>query len=77
MNIDKMREDDWIDKVKGILKAELSRKNVSYKKLALKLNAIGVEETAENINNKINRGKFSAVFLIQCLSVIGITNIDI
>lgn len=66
---------DWGRKVKGLLKAELKRRDITYQQLAEKLAAIGVRETPENIANKISRGKFSAVFLVQCLEVIGVTNI--
>lgn len=62
---------DWEAKVKGLLKAELKRRDVTYHQLAEKLVAIGVAESPENIANKISRGKFSAVFLLQCLEVIG------
>jgi len=62
---------DWEAKVKGLLKAELKRRDVTYQELADRLATQGVAETPENIANKISRGKFSAVFLIQCLEVIG------
>jgi 3-mercaptopyruvate sulfurtransferase SseA len=62
---------DWQDRAKGLLKAELKRRNVSYKDLADKLAALGVDENDRNIANKLARGGFSAVFLIQCLDAIG------
>ena len=62
---------DWHGLVKGLLKAELKRRNVSYKDLAEKLSDLGIEETERNIANKIARGSFTAVFLVQCLSAIG------
>lgn len=62
---------DWEGKVKGLLKAELKRRDVTYQQLAEKLAAVGVSETPENIANKISRGRFSAVFMVQCLEVIG------
>jgi microsomal dipeptidase-like Zn-dependent dipeptidase len=62
---------DWEAKVKSILKAELKRRDVTYQQLSAKLAAVGVTETPENIANKISRGKFSAVFMMQCLEVIG------
>jgi hypothetical protein len=64
-------ERDWQKHVKGILKAELKRRHVSYKELAEKLHEIGLHETERNIANKIARGSFSAVFFVQCLTVIG------
>jgi hypothetical protein len=62
---------DWRARAKGLLKAELKRRNVSYRKLAEKLEPLGVKETERNIANKIARGSFSAVFLLQCLEAIG------
>lgn len=62
---------EWEAKVKGLLKAELKRRNVTYAQLVEKLAAIGVQETEPNIRNKLARGKFTAVFLIQCLEAIG------
>ena len=59
------------DRVKGLLKAELTRRNVTYAELVGKLADIGVMDSEPNIRNKISRGKFTAVFLIQCLSAIG------
>ena len=63
---------EWQDHVKGILKAELKRKNVSYRQLAEKLGEIGIQETELNIKNKLSRGGFSAVFFVQCLKAIGV-----
>lgn len=66
-----MPDKDWQDRVKGLLKAELKRRNVGYRELAEKLSAMGIPETEANIKNKISRGGFTAVFLIQCLEAIG------
>jgi hypothetical protein len=62
---------EWTDYTKGILKAELKRRNVSYKELAEKLEPLGVAESERNIANKIARGSFTAVFFVQCLEAIG------
>lgn len=62
---------DWQAHVKGILKAELKRKNVSYRELAEKLTAMGIPESEANIANKISRGGFTAVFFVQCFTAIG------
>ena len=66
---------EWRDQVKGILKAELKRRNVSYQQLAEKLAAIGVHDTPANIANKISRGSFTAVFMLQCLEAIAANDI--
>lgn len=62
---------DWQARVKGLLKAELKKRSVSYKQLAEMLKELGIDENDRNIANKLARGGFSAVFLVQCLSVIG------
>jgi hypothetical protein len=62
---------DWEAKAKGMLKAELKRHGLTYEELAKKLALLGVEENERNISNKVGRGKFSAVFLLQCLEAIG------
>ena len=62
---------DWQAHVKGILKAEIKRRHLSYNDLAEKLRALGIEENESNIRTKISRGGFTAVFFIQCLEAIG------
>ena len=62
--------DDWAALSKGLLKSELVKRSISYQRLAELLAKIGVNETAENLANKVNRGKFSATFLLQCLKAI-------
>lgn len=62
---------DWSEQVKRLLKAELKRQGVTYEELAKRLTSMGIPESAANIANKISRGGFSAVFLVQCLEAIG------
>ena len=66
---------EWEDRVKGLLKAELKKRGVSYLHLVEKLAAIGVVDSEPNIRNKLARGKFTAVFLLQCLEAIGASSL--
>ena len=66
---------EWEEGVKSLLKAELKRRNVTYAQLVGKLADIGVVDSEPNIRNKLSRGKFTAVFLIQCLEAIGTTTL--
>ena len=66
-----MDEIDWHLRVKGALKAELKRREMSYADLADKLSAMGIKEDRRNISNKIGRGVFSAIFFFQCMEAIG------
>lgn len=61
----------------NLLKAELKRKGVTYAQPAEKLAAIGVDEKEPNIRNKLSRGKFTAAFLLQCLSAIGTESLHV
>ena len=70
-----MSDTVWEAKVKGLLKGELKRRNVSYGQLVEKLAAVGVVDSEPNIRNKLSRGKFTAVFLIQCLEAIGASSL--
>jgi Domain of unknown function (DUF6471) len=65
------RAKDWQAKVKGILKAELKRRELSYADLAEKLAVIGIKDNERNLSNKIGRGTFTAIFFIQCLEAVG------
>lgn len=57
--------------VKGILKAELKRRGLTYADLVERLAAHGVAETEANLRNKVSRGSFTAAFFLQCLVAIG------
>ena len=70
-----MADTEWEARVKGMLKAELKRRNVSYAQLVEKLKEIGVVDSEPNIRNKLSRGKFTAVFLIQCLEAVGASSL--
>ena len=72
-----MPDKEWGNKVKGLLKAELKRRNIGYKELAARLGDLGIHETERNINNKISRGGFTAVFFLQCLVAIGCTTLHL
>jgi hypothetical protein len=64
-------EGEWAEETKRLLRAEMARRGVTYEDLAERLAGIGVQDTAVNLRNKVARGRFSAVFLVQCLSAMG------
>ena len=68
---------EWEARVKGILKAELKRRDLTYAQLVGKLADIGVMDSEPNIRNKIARGKFTAVFFVQCLTAIGVQKVEL
>jgi hypothetical protein len=71
-----MHEDrDWTAYTKGLLRAEMVKRNLSYRDLVEKLASMGLRETEANLRNKISRGGFTGTFLIQCLAAMGIKEI--
>lgn len=63
-------QNEWEKKAANLLKAELKRQGVTYAQLVEKLEAIGISEKEVNVANKLSRGKFSAAFMLACLSAI-------
>lgn len=70
-------EDEWAAQVKGLLRAEMSRRGITYDQLTEKLAAVGVRDTSVNIRNKVARGRFTAAFFVQCMEAIGCREIKL
>jgi hypothetical protein len=68
---------DWEAMAANLLKAELKRKGVTYAGLVDKLAAMGIDEKEVNVRNKLARGKFTAAFLLQCLTAVGTRNLQV
>lgn len=70
-------DEEWAEHAKGVLKAELKRRNMTYRDLAERLTKAGNPHEERNLTNKIARGSFTAAFLLQCLRVIGCDTVDL
>ncbi len=68
-------ERDWTAYTKGLLRAEMAKRQLTYKGLVEKLATLGISETEANLRNKISRGGFTGAFLIQCLVAMGVTSL--
>ena len=68
---------DWEKRVQTLLKVEILKRNLTYKQVSEKLADMGIIESEPNIRNKLARGTFSAVFLVQCLTAIGALEIKL
>jgi hypothetical protein len=66
---------DWAKRTKGLLRAEMVRRQVSYRELAELLGKIGVKDTEQNLRNKVHRGAFTAIFLVQALTAMGVQSL--
>jgi len=73
-----MSEQDWKDHVRGLLKSELAKRNINYIQLAELLEEkFGLQESQQNLSNKISRGTFGAIFMIQILEAIGCESLSL
>jgi hypothetical protein len=69
------KSDEYAERAKRYLKAELMRAGVDYATLADRLTAMGLPESKGSITVKINRGGFPAWFLIAALEAIGASSL--
>jgi hypothetical protein len=68
---------DWNAYAKGVLRAEMTRRQISYADLVRLLAEAEVTETEANLRNKVSRGSFTAAFLFQCLAAMKVTNLHL
>ena len=68
---------EWERWIKGVLKAELKLRDMTYADLVAGLAQLGVRETEANLRNKVSRGRFSAIFFFQCMSALGVDRVDV
>ena len=68
---------EWETRAKNLLKGELKRRGITYAQLAELLKGLDIEENERNLNNKISRGGFTAAFLLQCLTAIGLQTLSL
>ena len=64
-------EQDWGERAKRLVKAELKRADVTYEDLAARLTEMGMPETKASVSNKISRGGFPASFFLATMKAIG------
>ncbi|AOJ77827.1 MULTISPECIES: DUF6471 domain-containing protein [Burkholderia] len=67
----------WEETAKELIVEEMSRKRLTYKELARRLEQYGIDESPNQINRKVNRKRFSAAFLLACLAAMEVKSIRI
>ena len=68
---------DWEAKARGLIRAEMAKKGITYAQLVSMLESVGVSEDERNLRNKVSRGKFTAAFMLQCLKAMGCQTIHL
>lgn len=68
-------EEEWADRARIFLKAELLKAEVTYADLAKRLKKHGLSETEASITNKLKRGTFPATFFLAVMKAIGVESV--
>ncbi|WP_321845893.1 DUF6471 domain-containing protein [Paraburkholderia bannensis] len=61
---------EWEAAARNVIVSAMNDHDIGYKELALRLEAIGISESADQLNRKVNRRRFSAAFMLACLAAI-------
>jgi Domain of unknown function (DUF6471) len=82
MEAEPMAKDDPLNqefenRAKNLLKAELKRQGITYSDLAKRLTDMGLQENERNLTNKISRGSFTTAFFLMCMDAINITSLQL
>ena len=59
-----------------MLKDAMYWKRVNYKSLSELLLVVGIAENPNQLRHKINRGKFSFAFFLQCMRAMGVDKFE-
>lgn len=69
--------EQWEEEAKGLIEERMVRCKISYKQLSRLLEELGIEESPDQINRKVNRKRFSAAFLLACLRAMDVETISL
>ena len=59
---------EWASVVKGLIRSEMTLRKVTYDQMSARLkSAFGTEQSARNLNSKINKGVLGAQLFLQIL----------
>lgn len=69
-------EEEWAERARAFLKAEIKKAEIDYDELVKRLKKHGFKsETRASITNKLARGTFTATFMLACLAALELEGI--
>ncbi|WP_268746526.1 MULTISPECIES: DUF6471 domain-containing protein [unclassified Alteromonas] len=76
MNKELSAKNAWRQTVARVIKSEMSVRGVKYQDLSQRLAAIDIEQSADNLRNKVNKGIMGADLMLQVLYVLKARPLD-
>jgi 3-mercaptopyruvate sulfurtransferase SseA len=67
----------WEEEARELIQEKMAADRISYKQLSRMLEQLGIYESPDQVNRKVNRKRFSAAFLIACLRAMGVERITL
>ncbi|RJG06287.1 hypothetical protein D3870_09945 [Noviherbaspirillum cavernae] len=61
----------WEEAARDALVQEMKQRKIGYKELSRRLDAMGIFESPDRLNRKVNRKRFSAAFMLACFQAMG------
>ncbi len=76
MVIKLVEQTHWRQVVQRLVKSQMSIRGVKYQMLSDRLAGIGINQSADNLRNKVNKGIMGADLLLAILMVLNAKGID-
>ena len=70
-----MEDENWEVRAKSLLKSEMKKMDLTYRQLYELIGFQNSQYDEQVIINKVNRGKFSFAFFLQCMSAMQVTKL--
>lgn len=77
VQFDSVENEEWEVVASEIVRSYMKASRVNFVQLASLLARFGHEGLNTNLSARVNRGRFSAAFLLQCLSVLGVESLSV
>lgn len=68
---------EWETIAHELLVKEMRQRRITYKGLAQRLEGMGIVESPDRLNRKVNRKKFSTAFFLACCEAMEVESIPL
>lgn len=68
---------EWETIAHELLVKEMKQRHITYKELARRLGGMGIVESPDRLNRKVNRKKFSTAFFLACCRAMEVESVPL